>query len=240
VTLSRPGTAGYAEVAVVPASLAIPIDAALAPETAVSTIPNVVTALAALQEAARMNAGDDLLVAGATGGLASVFPGVAKALGAARVTGVVSRAENVEHAYDLGYDEVLVTDQLPTISATFHVIVDPVGGPTRRACLRLLRPMGRMITIGNASDTEEVLVGTNELWLNSIGVVGLSIGGLLAAEPDRALLLAATAIDLVRQGHVDVSHETLPLAGAAEAHRRIEARTARGRLVLTPQNEQRP
>lgn len=244
VTLSRPGTSGYAEIVVVPASVVLPLDddsGPIAPNTAVAGIPNVVTALAALDDAARLRAEDEVLVLGATGGLASVFPSVAKALGAGRVTGAVSRAGSVERALALGYDDVLLTDELPHTAARFDVIVDPVGGASRVAALGLLQPLGRLVAVGNASDAEQVLVGTNDLWLSNTGVVGLNIAALLEARPQRVRSLAARAIDLVRAGAVIVPVESLPLEQAAEAHRRLESREAVGRIVLTPvASERRP
>ena len=238
VTLSRPGTSGYAEIAVVPASIVLPLDDGdsepIAPATAVATIPNVVTALAALDNAARLRPDDEVLVLGATGGLASVFPSVAKALGAGRVTGAVTRLSSVERALALGYDEVLLTDQLPDAAARFDIIVDPVGGTARVAALDLLRPLGRLVAVGNASDSEQVLVGTNDLWLSSTGVVGLNIAALLEAAPELTRSLAARALELVRAGSVTVQVESLPLEAAAEAHRRMENREISGRIVLTP------
>lgn len=238
VTLSRPGTCGYAEVACVPASLVIPLgnadDQLLEPAAAVAAVPNVVTALAALSDAAQMAPGDDVLVHGATGGLASVFPGVARALGAGRVVGVVSRTDNLDRARALGYDEVLLTDDLQASPASFHVVVDPVGGALRTESLRLLRPLGRVVVVGNASGAEDVTIGANDLWLNSTGVVGLSIGGLLAAEPGRGAVLGARAVELVRDHTVVVPYDVLPLDAAPDAHRRLEARSVTGKLVLDP------
>lgn len=238
VTLSRPGTAGYADVACSPAHLVIPLgsahDQSIEPPAAVAAVPNVVTALAALADAARMAPGEDVLVHGATGGLASVFPGVARALGAGRVVGVVSRADNLDKAEALGYDEVLLTDDLPASRASFHVVVDAVGGTLRTESLRLLRPLGRVVVVGNASGAQDVNIAANDLWLNSTGVAGLSIAGLLAAEPGRTAALATRAIQLIRDATVTVPYTVLPLHAAAAAHRRLEARSVTGKLVLAP------
>jgi NADPH2:quinone reductase len=237
VTLSQPGTAGYAEVACVPATLVIPLgnvdEQLLASAAAVAAVPNVVTALVALSDAARMAPGEDVLVHGATGGLGSVFPGVARALGAGRVVGSVSRADKIDQGRALGYDEMLLTNDLPA-SGSFHVVVDPVGGALRGQSLRLLRPLGRVVVVGNASGAEDVAIGANDLWLNSTAVVGLSIAGVLAAEPARAAALAGRAVELIRDGAVSVPYEVLPLDAAADAHRRLEARSVIGKLVLAP------
>jgi NADPH2:quinone reductase len=237
VTMSRPGTAGYAEVVVVPVDVVLPLgedEATIDAGRAVATVPNTVTALAALGEAARLRPGEQVLVLGATGGLASVFPAVARASGAGRVVGAVSRAASVQDARDLGYDDVILAEDLSGSGDRFDVIVDPVGGTLRAAALGLLRPLGRLVAVGNASDAEQVMVGTTDIWLSNIGVVGLNIAALIEAEPERARTLAARAVELVRSGEVAVAVDAVPLQAAAEAHRRLENREVRGRIVLTP------
>ncbi|HWD63094.1 MAG TPA: zinc-binding dehydrogenase [Humibacter sp.] len=242
VTLSNPGTAGYAEVAAVPASLVVPLDgtgeeSAVGPVSAaaaVGNVPNLVTALAVLEDAVRMRPGDDVLVLGASGGLGGVFAGVARALGAASVTGVVSRASRIPDAQARGFDEVVTVDQLTGLDAHFHVVVDPVGGAARTAALALLRPLGRMAVVGNASDEDQVLVGTNDLWIGNTGIIGLNIAALLSAEPERAAPLASRALNLLQRSDIAQPVETLPLEHAAESHRRLESRSVHGRLALTP------
>ncbi|WP_026939948.1 quinone oxidoreductase family protein [Humibacter albus] len=238
VTLSNPGTGGYAQVAKVPASLVIPLDgipgATVPSDIAVANVPNVVTAIAVLEDAARMQPGDDALVLGASGGLGGAFPMVAQSLGAGSVIGVVGSATSVPAAQARGFDEVLTADQVAGSNARFQVIIDPVGGPIRERALSLLRPLGRMVVVGNASGAEQLLIGTNDLWIGNAGVVGLNIAGLLAAEPERIPGLAARALDVLSNEDARLPVEVLPLAEAAEAHRRLESRSVAGRVVLAP------
>jgi hypothetical protein len=63
--------------------------------------------------------------------------------------------------------------------------------------------------------SEQILVGTNDLWLSSTGVVGLNIAALLEASPEQVRALAARAIELVRAGSVNVPVESLRLEAAA-------------------------
>lgn len=239
VTLSAPGTSGYAEFAAVTAERVIPLgapgDESIEPALAVAAVPNLVTALAALDHAVHLQPDEDMLVFGATGGLASVFPLVAKSLRAGTITGVVSNAGNVERAQGYGYDRVVLADDVETIdTARFDVIVDPVGGPHRESALSLLRPLGRLLIVGNASGREQAMVGTNDLWLGNAGVIGVNIAGLLSAEPRRTHELAARALALIEQARLRLPFEVMPLSDAAEAHRRLEERTTTGRLILRP------
>jgi hypothetical protein len=52
-----------------------------------------------------------VLVHGATGGLASTFPAVARSLGATRVIGTVGSTGKVQAARELGLDPVMLTDK---------------------------------------------------------------------------------------------------------------------------------
>jgi NADPH2:quinone reductase len=237
VTLSRPSSGGYAEIALASASnvvpLSLPNGRRLEPEVAVSTIPNVVTALGALRDAARLRSEDTLLVLGAAGGLASVFPGVAKHLGAAKVTGVVSRATKLTAAKDMGYDEVILVDELDSRDDRYDVIVDPVGGALRAASMNLLKPLGRLLVVGNASGAPDTTFTGNQMWFANTSVVGFAIGPLLIAEPERARPLADEASDLVAANATPIPIEAVPFSQAADAHRRLEARVVSGKLVLT-------
>ena len=89
VTLSGTGAeGGYASVTVADAAMTVSLDGTgIGPAAAVAAVPNAATAYAALIEVAHLKPGERVLVHGALGGLASAFPGVARTLGAASVTG---------------------------------------------------------------------------------------------------------------------------------------------------------
>jgi NADPH:quinone reductase-like Zn-dependent oxidoreductase len=86
----------------------------LDPALAVAVVPNGATAYLALTQIARMHDGERILVHGALGGLAAGFPGIARQLGASRVTGTV-RASDLDAAQqaELPYDEIIDSAELP-------------------------------------------------------------------------------------------------------------------------------
>jgi NADPH2:quinone reductase len=94
VTLSGTGAGGgYALVMVADAALTVSLDGTgIGPAAAVAAVPNAATAYAALTEVAHLKPGERVLVHGALGGLASAFPGVARTLGGASVTGTARRS----------------------------------------------------------------------------------------------------------------------------------------------------
>ena len=78
---------------------------------------------------------------------------------------------------------ILVLDQVAgplTGRAGFDVVIDTVGGLTRRASLDVLALGGRLVVMGNASNAADVTFGANELWFSGKGV-GRSTGKLVLA-----------------------------------------------------------
>ena len=147
---------------------------------------------------------------------------------------MVGRTTSIPSALARGFDEVLTPDQLARLGDRFQVIVDPVGASARAEALRLLKPLGRMVIVGNASGADQLLVGTNDLWIGNAGVIGLNIAGLLEAEPERIPDLAENALEVLTRDEARLPVDVLPLAEAADAHRRLESRSVTGRLVLAP------
>jgi NADPH2:quinone reductase len=236
VTLSLMTLGGYATVALADARLTVSLaNTSIDPAQAVAVLPNATTAYLALTIVAHLQEGETVLIHGATGGLASAFPAVARALGATKILGTVGSSSKTDIARSMGYDEVLTHDRFPDalIDQKFDLIVDPVGGPGRLASLDLLAPLGRMLLVGHASTTPEEPIRGNDLWVRNIGVLGFSVGPILQAHPLHARKASSAVITLIEQGALHVPIETLPLTQASEAHRRLEARGVAGRLILT-------
>ncbi|WBB63668.1 zinc-binding dehydrogenase [Streptomyces sp. WMMC500] len=242
VTLSGTGAeGGYASVAVADAAMTTSLDgldgAGVDPALAVAAVPNAATAYLALTEVAHLKPGEHVLVHGALGGLASAFPGVARTLGAAGVTGTVRRTSlERARASALPYDEVLAADDFAEAlgDRRFDVVVDPVGGQVRTDSLRVMAPMGRMLLVGNAGGDWEHTVPTNTLWGGNLAVLGYAAGFHLPRHPELARPAARAALEAIGKGLVQIDVQTLPLSQAAEAHRRIERGSVGGRIVLTP------
>jgi NADPH2:quinone reductase len=239
VTLSGTGAEGsYASVSVVDAAMTASLDGTgVDPALAAAAVPNAATAYLALTGVAHLQPGERVLVHGALGGLASAFPGVARILGAAGVVGTVRRASlAAAQASALPYDDVVASEDLADAvgDQRFDVVIDPVGGQLRTETLQVMAPMGRMLLVGNASGDWQHTVQTNALWVGNLAMLGFSVGFYLPAHPEQARPAAQVALKAVSQGLVGIRTQTLSLAEAAEAHRRIESGTVGGRILLTP------
>lgn len=114
------------------------------------------------------------------------------------------------------------------------VVMDGVGRDTFLASLDCLRPLGMMISFGNASGKVEPFdLGL----LAARGSLYLTRPTLFAHARDPATLreMAADLLGKVATGAVRPRVErTLPLEEAAEAHRALEARETVGSTVLIP------
>ncbi|MFF2328620.1 MULTISPECIES: zinc-binding alcohol dehydrogenase family protein [unclassified Streptomyces] len=238
VTLSGTGPeGGYASVAVVDARMTVSLEGSgVDPALAVAALPNAATAYLALTAVAHLQQGERVLVHGALGGLASGFPGVARILGATNVVGTVLRGQLDEaRASALPYDDIVAGEDLAEAvgDQRFDVVVDPVGGKLRTQTLPVMAPMGRMLLVGNASGDWQHTVETNALWGGNLAMLGFAVGFYLPAHPELGHPAGQAGLQAVSQGLATVHTETMPLAQAAEAHRRVESGTVGGRLVLT-------
>jgi NADPH:quinone reductase-like Zn-dependent oxidoreductase len=106
------------------------------------------TALQALRDKARIQAGHEVLINGASGGVGTFAVQIAKSFGAT-VTGVCS-TRNVDIVRSLGADEVVdyTRDDITRTGRRFDVIFDIAGNHSLRACRRMLKPTGTYVLVG--------------------------------------------------------------------------------------------
>jgi NADPH2:quinone reductase len=223
---------GYAEVAVTSADLVAPLDGhGIGMGVAAALPSNSTTAFLVLDRAARIEPGESVLVHAAAGGVGSQLGQAARLLGAGRVVGTVGSEAKIETARRFGYDEVILRDQIAD-AGEFDIVVDMVGGPTRRTSLDRLAPMGRLVVMGNASGADDVGIAANELWFTNKTVSGFNLAAFSAAFPNETGQALRRAVAAAAAGDLRVQVEALPLEQAVEAHHRIESGMTTGKLVL--------
>lgn len=107
------------------------------------------------------------------------------------------------------------------------------------AVARLLGASRVVGTVRSADKADAALalgldvVDTNHIWVSNIAVLGFNVGGLLAAEPERGVPAGVAVLPPLADGRLVLPVTELPLAEAAEAHRRMDAKEVTGRLILT-------
>jgi NADPH:quinone reductase-like Zn-dependent oxidoreductase len=106
------------------------------------------TALQGLRDHAELQAGERVLINGASGGVGTFAVQVAKALGA-HVTAVCS-TRNVEQTRALGADRVLdyTHEDFTRGDERYDLIADVAGGHSWFAMRRALKPEGRLVVVG--------------------------------------------------------------------------------------------
>jgi NADPH2:quinone reductase len=129
---------------------------------------------------------------------------------------------------------VIACDEFPNALSDerFDVVIDPVGGDLRTASLDVMAPLGRLLTLGNASGDWQHTVETNQLWLSNLAILGFNVGFYLPTHLQFARPAAEGALKAAREGLIDLHTDTLPLENASEAHRQIEAGHVNGRILL--------
>ncbi|WP_085316111.1 quinone oxidoreductase family protein [Derxia lacustris] len=231
---------GYAEYVVVDAAAVVPLPDALAFEDAAALPVQGLTALALARHVPVQ--GRSVLVTAAAGGVGSLLLQLLRAAGAARVIALAGGAAKCEIARGLGAD-VAIDYRAPDWQAAVRaatdgagpdVVFDSVGGDITPACLQLLAARGTLVIYG-ALNIQSFALGVPELLgliFRNQSVAGFALAPLLTPQllrDDLARLFAQ-----VLAGELKLGVTALPLAEAAEAHRRLEGRTSTGKLVLLP------
>ncbi|MDT0329936.1 NADP-dependent oxidoreductase [Nocardiopsis lambiniae] len=181
------------------------------------------TAWQSLVDAARLEAGQRVLIHAAAGGVGHLAVQIAKARGAH----VIGTARAAKHALlrDLGADELVdhTAVDFAEVLDGVDVVLDGIGGDYLERSLRTLRPDGLYIGLTNPFAMTEVAEAAR-----SHGRRGTTV----MVAPDHAALEAIT--DLVEQGRVrPLVEATFPLEKVADAHALGEAGRTTGKIVLT-------
>ena len=237
--MSSPGT--YSELRNVPADRVVKVPNGISDEQAAAIMLKGMTAQYLLRRTYRVKRGDFVLAHAAAGGVGLLLGQWAKALGAT-VIGVVGSDAKAEIARKHGYKYVLISGRDDVVASVkkltkglgVHVVYDAVGKDTFFTSLDSLRPLGMMVSFGNASGAPPTF---NPLELSKRGSLFLTRPTLFSYVAKREDLLA-TAKELfavVKSRKVKVRvDQTYALKDAAQAHADLEARKTTGSTVLIP------
>lgn len=114
------------------------------------------------------------------------------------------------------------------------VVYDGVGKDTFAGSLDCLRPLGMMVTFGNASGPVPPLDLIQLSLKGSLFVTRPTIASYTAKREDLAAL-GTELFNVVASGQVRIEvNQTYPLQDAAQAHRDLEARKTTGSTILLP------
>jgi NADPH2:quinone reductase len=234
----------YAEAAVIPAGKLVPVPDGMDIRLAAASMLQGMTAHYLSHSTYPLGPGDTALVHAAAGGVGLLLVQVAKRRGA-RVIGTVSTDEKARLAREAGADEVILYTQADFEAETrrltggkgVNVVYDSVGQATFDKSLNCLKPRGTMVLFGQSSGPVAPL---NPQVLNAKGSIFLTRPSLGHYVADRAELLqrAGDLFAWIAAGQLSVRvDQVFPLSAAAEAHRYLEGRKTRGKVVLVPEGD---
>ncbi|MBX7124001.1 MAG: quinone oxidoreductase, partial [Opitutaceae bacterium] len=219
------GPAGaYAEVRNMPVAPLVKLPDAIDFRTGAAMMLQGMTAQYLLRRTYKVQAGDTILIHAAAGGVGLLVCQWARALGAT-VIGTVSSDEKAALAKAHGCDHPIVytrenfVERVKAITggAGVPVVYDSIGKDTFQGSLDCLRPMGLMVTFGNASGP---VPPVDTLELSRRGSLFLTRPTLFTyiAKRQDLLDISADLFDVVVAGKVKVEvNQTYALKDAARA-----------------------
>jgi NADPH2:quinone reductase len=240
VAYSLGALGAYAEAHVVNETRAVRLPEAIAFDVAAASLLKGMTARYLLRKTFRVERGHTIVVHAAAGGVGQLLVQWGKHLGA-RVIATVGSEAKVQIAHDLGADEVIVqarddiakrVREITGVGA--DVVYDGVGKDTWDASLDSLRPLGTMVSYGNASGAVPQISPLVLAQKGSLFLTRPTLGHYVAT-PQLLDETAGDLFDVIEAGVVKIAPPTrYALADAAQAHRDLESRKTTGSLVLIP------
>lgn len=226
------GEAGgtFAEYVAVPARLLANKPANISFEEAGAVGVAALTALQGLRDHGRIQAGQKVLINGASGGVGTYAVQIAKALGAT-VTAVCS-TRNVEQARAIGADHVIdYTEQdFAETERDYDLILDCVGLRSLADSRRPLGPAGIYVAVGAPKKMLPIMARLAKMaWISRFGSHKMV---WFIANANRDDLAALS--ELMEAGDVTpVIDRRYPLSEAADAMAYLGEGHARGKIVIT-------
>jgi NADPH:quinone reductase-like Zn-dependent oxidoreductase len=241
VTKFKPGdevfggrTGSFADYVCVRESRAVALKpASITFEQAASMPIAAITALQALRDKGQIQAGQKVLINGASGGVGTFAVQIAKSYGA-EVTGVCS-TRNLDLVRSLGADHVIdyTKDDFTKTDQPYDVLIDNVGNRPLSECRRALKPKGILVLVGGGGANEQGLIGPMAKPIKAMLLspfVSQKIGMILAQLNHDDLAFLA---ELMQSGKMKpVIDRTYKLSEVPEAIKYLEQGHARGKVVI--------
>jgi len=240
VAYTFPSPGAYAEMRVVPVDRLVKLPPSISDGQAAGMLLRGLTAWFLVRRTYALKRGDTVLLHAAAGGVGLLVSQWARHLGA-RVIGVVSTPEKARLARSHGCSQVLLTSddwvrqvRKLTKGEGVNVVYDSVGKDTFLSSLDSLKPLGMMVTFGNASGPVPPIA---PLELSRRGSLFLTRPTLFHYVAKREALESAARelFQVVRRRVVKIRiGQSYPLRDAATAHADLEARRTTGSTILLP------
>jgi NADPH2:quinone reductase len=241
VVASTNFTGSYAEMALARAERLVVLPAGLRPRDGAAAMLQGMTAHYLATSTYPLKPGDRCLVHAAAGGVGLLLCQIARKRGAF-VIGTTSTEEKAELARAAGANEVILYTKQDfvtevrriTAGAALHVVYDSVGATTFMHGLDCLVPRGMMALFGQSSGPVPPI---DPQILNQKGSLFLTRPTLThyIAAREELRWRAGEVLGWIRDGSLKLRIDReFPLDKAADAHRALESRRTKGKLLLIP------
>ena len=197
------------------------------------------TALQSLLDVGRLQAGQHVLIVGASGGVGSYAVQIAKASGA-EVTGVCSTAK-VDLVRSLGADHVLDYSRQDFAAGPqrYDLILDIGGNSALPRLRRALAPTGTLVLVGG--EDGDRWTGGMGRQLRAIALSPFVRQRLTMKTPREHYTDLERLAQLIEAGQLTPTiDKTYPLDQAPDAMRHLQAGQARGKIVIAVTHPGRP
>lgn len=231
----------YAELATVPVEDLVVVPEGIDLDTAAAVMLQGMTAHFLACSTFPLDSSHVALVHAGAGGVGHLLVQIAKRRGAWVIT-TVSTEEKAELARQAGADDVIRYTEVDFAAAVadltggVHVVYDSVGATTFDRSLQCLLPRGMLVLYGQSSGPVGPI---DPQALNRNGSLFLTRPGLAhhTATPQERRWRASELFSWITAGELEVRRDRAwPLAEAADAHRYLEGRQSKGKLLLHPPN----
>ena len=231
----------YAEARVMPAAQVCPLPDGIDCETGAAMMLQGLTVEYLFHRTVPLKAGDTVLFHAAAGGVGLIACQWARALGITLI-GTAGTDEKcalaldhgAAHAINYRTEDFAARVKEITDGRGVDAVMDSVGRDTFEGSLDSLRPVGMMISFGNASGP---VPPVDLALLAGKGSLQITRPTLFThiADHARCQEMARHLFDMVESGKVKITiGARRPLDQVAEAHRALEARATTGATVLIP------
>jgi NADPH2:quinone reductase len=197
------------------------------------------TSYHALVDRAGLEAGETLVVLGASGGVGTAAIQIGKMLGA-RVVAAVSSEAKAGFVAEQGADHVIRYDQ-ENLRERIHqitggkgadVVFDPVGGQQLELAFRSLAWGGRHLVVGFAGGSIPALP-VNLSLLKGASLVGVYWGAFMERQPEQGRENLATITRLFQEGRLkSLITRRYQLEEAGKALDHLASRQVMGKVIL--------
>jgi NADPH2:quinone reductase len=235
------GTGGFAQQCVVDAALCMPIPPGTPMPLAASLLLAYGTSWHAVRDRGALQAGETMLVLGASGGVGLAAVQIGKAIGA-RVIAAAGTPDKLALCTTHGADAVIDYERedlraaLKTLTDGKgpDVVFDPVGGRFAEPAFRSIAWRGRYLVIGFADGNVPALP-LNLPLLKGASLVGVFWGEFAKREPQRNAEGLREVLGWIASGairpHISRSYT---LAQAPQALADMAARRVTGKVIVVP------